>query len=85
MRFERALVERLGGSRIEIRTKEQGHNIPHFHYVGPDVDASFDLETCEIIAGNVNGREKRKIERFFFENGGKEKLKTFWDQTRPGQ
>lgn len=82
LRFERALVERFGSSRIEIRTREDGHNTPHFHFVGPDIDASFTIEECELLAGEVDRRTLRKIRRFYFENGGRERLIHFWAATR---
>ena len=84
LKIERVLVERIGNVRIEIRTKEQGHEIAHFHVIGPDIDASFAIDNCEQLAGkSVGGTIIRKIRRFFIDDGGRERLLVIWGETRP--
>ncbi|MBK8466401.1 MAG: DUF4160 domain-containing protein [Chloracidobacterium sp.] len=78
---ERALVEKLRGNRIEIRLNE--HSPPHFHVVGADYDASFKIENCEHLNGNISARDLRYIRYWFFEMGAKKKLIEFWNSSRP--
>ena len=84
IKIDRVLVQRFGSSRIEIRPKEQCHNIPHFHYKGPNIDASFRIDNCNLIVGTVDRRDLRKIQRFFNVDGGRQRLVEIWDRTRPG-
>lgn len=56
----RQLVDRVGGLKIEIYPGE--HPPPHFHVRTPRLNTSFDIETCELIAGEIDRRDKKKIE-----------------------
>lgn len=48
--------------RIEIREKENGHNIPHFHVsIKGGGDASYEIETCKKIIGNIDSKKEKKI------------------------
>jgi hypothetical protein len=40
----------LHGIRIELRTKERGHNRPHVHAVGQGAEASIAIDRVEVLA-----------------------------------
>jgi hypothetical protein len=75
----RALVDRVRGLKIEIYPDE--HPPPHFHVKSPNVDASFTIESCELLSGEIQGTDLRKI-RFWFKRA-KPLLIEKWNDTRP--
>ncbi|MBB1276329.1 DUF4160 domain-containing protein [Pseudoalteromonas sp. SR43-3] len=75
------LVERLGSLKIEIYSDE--HPPPHFHVITPNSKASFRLDNCELLEGNLPNKYKRKVEYWFYEKNAKKALISFWDKTRP--
>ncbi len=58
----RQLVKRIEGMKIEIYSND--HMPPHFHVVFSDVNASFSLDNCELIKGEISCKYERKV-RFF--------------------
>lgn len=73
-------VQRDGAYIFEIRTKEQGHNVPHFHVVAPDFEASYSLIDFKCLAesGKLTSiRNKRIIE---FAKCHHEELKSRWKE-----
>ncbi|MBU1570439.1 MAG: DUF4160 domain-containing protein [Proteobacteria bacterium] len=74
-------VDRVNGLKIEIRPKEHGHEIPHFHVRGDGVDASFAITTGELLAGSIDARKTRLLRWWY--NNSQNKLITMWEQTRP--
>ncbi len=77
--YIRQLVARISGLRVEIFARE--HAPPHFHVHGGGVDATFSLESCEHLQGNVGRREKALIEWWYLRS--REKLIQTWNSTRP--
>lgn len=73
------LVSMQGGLRIEIYSNE--HPPPHFHVKGGDINASFAIEDCDLIAGALDGRRKALIE--WWHKRSKNKLIEVWNVTRP--
>ena len=73
------LVERAHGLKIEIYSNE--HPPPHFHVKSPNVDASFNIENCELLAGTICSRNRQKIE--YWHKYAKHKLIETWNSTRP--
>lgn len=73
------LVARVHGLKIEVYANE--HPPPHFHVKSPNVDASFDIEDCRLIQGEVSGNDYRKIQ--FWHKHSKELLIQAWNSTRP--
>lgn len=73
------LVEKLDGLRIEIYPNE--HPPPHFHVVSPNVDASFAIEDCSFLNGQINPHDHRKIR--YWHKHAKPTLIACWDSTRP--
>ncbi|MBB3122482.1 DUF4160 domain-containing protein [Pseudoduganella violacea] len=72
-------VGRIKGMKIEIRPRE--HAPPHFHVTKGDIDASFSIEDCSLLAGSIGSREQRLIE--FWHTKSKGSLVKIWNETRP--
>ena len=75
----KALVGQVSGLRIEIRPRE--HAPPHFHVIGPGINASFSISNGEHLAGNLDSRQINKIQ--FWYEFSKHKLIQVWNETRP--
>jgi len=73
------LVERLGSLRIEIYSRD--HVPPHFHVVGPDIDAAFSIKDCELLHGSIS-RKDADLVRYWFAHCGIA-LVEMWNRTRP--
>jgi hypothetical protein len=73
------LVGRVDGLKIEIYPND--HPPPHFHIRSPGVDASFSIDNCDKLEGNINGHELRKIKYWF--KYAKPPLIENWNSTRP--
>lgn len=76
---QRQLIDRLGGLKIEIYPNE--HPPPHFHVVAPKVYASFAIEDCNLLQGQVSGQDHRKIR--LWHATFKPLLIDRWNDTRP--
>jgi len=77
--FGRVLVERISGLRIEIFPRE--HAPPHFHVRGPDINASFRIDSGAYLEGRIGRRAKDMIEYWFME--ARPRLIEVWNATRP--
>ena len=75
----RQLVARVNGLKIEVYSNE--HPPPHFHVKAPNVNASFDIESCSLLDGDVGNRDKKKIQ--FWHKHAKPLLIEVWNSTRP--
>jgi hypothetical protein len=73
------LVAMHNGLRIEIYPDE--HPPPHFHVKGGDINASFSMADCELIAGRIDGRSRALVE--WWHKRGKNRLIAVWNDTRP--
>lgn len=49
-----------GGIRIEIRTRENGHNEPHVHVIYAGETMSVSITTSDILAGKISNPKVRK-------------------------
>jgi hypothetical protein len=78
--FIRQRVGTIGSLKLEVFPRD--HMPPHFHVVGPDINASYDLADCTLLAGRLDGKDERLL-KWFFLNGGRDKLQAAWDATRP--
>jgi hypothetical protein len=72
-------VAKVNGLKIEIYSNE--HPPPHFHVKSPNVNASFDIENCLLLEGNVDTKDKKKIQ--FWHKQTKPILINVWNSTRP--
>jgi len=73
------LVAKVNGLKIEVYPNE--HPPPHFHVKSPNVNASFDIENCLLLEGNVDTRDEKKIQ--FWHKQAKPLLINTWNSTRP--
>jgi hypothetical protein len=75
----RQLVQRVNGLKIEIYSNE--HPPPHFHVKSAEINASFDIESCTLLEGTIDGRDIKKVE--FWHKHSKSLLIEIWNSTRP--
>jgi len=75
----RQLVVRINGLSIEVYSNE--HPPPHFHVKAPNINASFDIENCEILQGKINAKDQKKI--LYWHKHAKPLLIKAWNSTRP--
>jgi hypothetical protein len=73
------LVTRLDGLKIEIYPNE--HPPPHFHVNSPNVSASFSIENCEKLEGEISSSDKNKVR--YWHQFAKPILIEAWNSTRP--
>lgn len=73
------LVAKVNGLKIEIYPDE--HPPPHFHVKSPNIDASFNIENCNLLKGKIEDRDKKKIE--YWHKHAKPLLIEIWNSTRP--
>jgi len=74
----RQLVARVKGLQIHIYPNE--HAPPHFHVKSPDIDASFTIQDCTFMHGNIDIREQNLV-RWWFERSRPQLVAT-WNATR---
>jgi hypothetical protein len=75
----KALVANVSGLKIEIFSKE--HAPPHFHVHSANVDATFKIDDCSLLNGNVSGSDYDKVR--YWHQYAKTKLIEAWNSTRP--
>lgn len=75
----RQLIQKVNGLKIEIYPNE--HAPPHFHVKSPNINASFTIENCEKLEGNINSNDLKKIK--FWHKSSKQLLISKWNETRP--
>ena len=73
------LVDKTNGLKIQIFGKE--HAPPHFHVEKGDIKASFTIENCQYMVGNIGSRETKLVE--FWYQQSRETLIKIWNETRP--
>jgi hypothetical protein len=73
------LVDRLAGLRFEIYPDE--HSPPHFHVSAPELNASFAIEDCRLLAGHPRSDVLAKVR--YWHKHSKHKLIEIWNATRP--
>lgn len=56
---QRELVGKINNLKLYIYP--QDHNPPHFHIKSSDLDACFDIYSCELIKGNIDPKSYKKI------------------------
>ncbi len=75
----KALVAQVDDLRIEIKHRE--HPPPHFHVRAQSLEATFRIETGELLNGKIDSRHLRVIH--WWHERSKQKLINIWNQTRP--
>lgn len=80
--FIKELVGRIRNMKIEIYSND--HNPPHFHVKSSDksINATFRLDDCTLIQGNVNRKDKKRIEAFYNDSETKDFMKKMWNKSK---
>ena len=73
------IVDKVNGLKIEVYSNE--HPPPHFHVKTPNINASFVIENCELLNGEI-GRKDLKIIQYWHQKS-KQILIKAWNSTRP--
>lgn len=73
------LVEKIGSLRIEIRPRE--HAPPHFHVCADGISASFTIDGCRLLKGDISKKEEALV-RYWYATCG-DQLVEVWNKTRP--
>lgn len=63
---------------FEIRTKEKGHNEPHFHVKTSDFEASYSLNSLKKLAGAFPNKIEKNIIKWAKDN--LQLLKDTWNE-----
>lgn len=69
------------GSKIEIRPRD--HNPPHFHVDYAGKQASYSIETGELLRGRLPNSANKAVKNWYSDN--KNGLADLWNNSRPGQ
>ncbi|MHA1331967.1 MAG: DUF4160 domain-containing protein [Candidatus Hodarchaeales archaeon] len=75
----KARVDKYRGLTFTINPNE--HPPPHFHVHADKVNASFTIDDCSLIAGEIQSGDLRKIH--YWHSKAKAKLIEVWNSTRP--
>lgn len=77
-------ITQIDGMKITIRTKEQGHNLPHIHLETNAASLSIGIENQQILAktGNINPSQLKKALAWVKDN--QELLKRNWNELSNG-
>lgn len=72
-------VDRINSLKIEIRSSEKPHNLPHFHVTAPGkVNAVYTFSPMvRFLEGNVGSKENKAILKWAEQN--REKLVAMWN------
>lgn len=74
-----AKIIREKNVEIEIRTKENGHNIPHCHVKRDDKEASISLIDFKVLStSNINKKQENEIINLVEKN--KDELRRAWEE-----
>ncbi|MBN8712492.1 MAG: DUF4160 domain-containing protein [Xanthomonadales bacterium] len=73
------LVARVEGLQIHVYANE--HAPPHFHVKGKGINASFTIQDCTLMHGDIGGRECRLVQ-WWFERSHPQ-IVAAWKATRP--
>lgn len=76
---QRRLVDVVRGLKIEIYFNE--HPPPHFHVKSANIDASFRIENCNLLNGNISRKDQLAV-RYWWKHA-KTNLIDVWNQARP--
>jgi hypothetical protein len=77
--IDRQLVERVRGLKIEIYPNE--HPPPHFHVKSKNINASFRIENCAQLKGQISPKDYEKVK--YWHESSKKLLIEIWNSTRP--
>ncbi len=69
---------------LQVVIYSNDHNPPHFHVKTKNlkIDAKFKIENCELISGEINTKDLKKIKAFYLSPKGKMVLELIWNKKR---
>lgn len=73
------LVAQVNGLNIEIYSNE--HPPPHFYVKSLDINASFCIQSCSKLKGNISSKDLSKVK--YWHKRSKSLLIDIWNSTRP--
>jgi hypothetical protein len=79
LHYARPLVALVGGLRVEVRLEERAP--PHFHVSAGPVNASFAIDDCALLHGDLPPGTLQMIHRWH--KGARPLLVRRWNATRP--
>jgi hypothetical protein len=67
---------------LQVRIYPNDHIPPHFHVISKnrEIDAKFTIEKCELISGDMNSKNLKKIKAFYQGVKGKIILEKIWEK-----
>jgi len=81
--FNYAIKERVTTiDDLQVIIYSNDHNPPHFHVKTKNlnIDAKFKIENCELIRGEINSKNLRKIKAFYMSKKGRLVLESIWNK-----
>jgi hypothetical protein len=75
----KARVDKINGMTIEVYPKE--HAPPHFHVRSASINASFSIDDCTLLAGQITDNDLHKIH--YWHQRAKPILIEHWNSLRP--
>ena len=79
LHYARALIVLVGGLRVEVRIREDAP--PHFHVSAGPVNASFAIDDCALLHGDLPPGALQMVHRWH--KGARPLLVRRWNATRP--
>ncbi len=81
--FIKELAGRVRNMKIEIYSND--HNPPHFHVKSNDrsIDATFRLDDCALLNGEIGSKDKKRIEAFFNNQEAQTLMREMWNKSKP--
>ena len=82
--FIKELVGKIRNMKIEIYPND--HNPPHFHVKSNDlsIDATFRLDDCTLLKGQIDSNDLKRIKAFFNDNNTQQLMKEMWNKSKFG-
>lgn len=78
----KAMVMHL--SKIGTIEVYSDHEPKHFHIKSERLDLKFKIENLEQIHGeHLNSKQKKNLDHWYFQSGGKEMVIKFWNERNP--
>jgi hypothetical protein len=76
-------IAEFQGITLFIYYPPREHPPPHFHAIYADQDASFDIRTLEMTAGNLRPAQRKVV--IEWASGRQEELMSCWNHAMAGQ
>lgn len=78
--WELNTVGYVNNMKIEVRSSEKGHNLPHFHVTvkSKEIDAVYTIDPIELYEGEVTSKVDKAIVKWAETN--RDKLVDMWNE-----